>query len=583
MISILLVATDLYISVAQTPLKHEKKIFVSPDGKVYVNKFLPIYLKISASPDANAISYTLPSVKTAKYANPMYFDTEGRNTFLSPWAVDTVTKKPVVPKILIQFEVYADGKPPVTHLNIKHAHKYIKNGEPYFDKDVVLEFSAMDEVSGTEATYISIDHGNYMELSKMVPSFDKEKEYVISYYSVDRVGNVEKPKTEKFHLDRTPPKTSFKIIGESKGKVLSSKASISLSSTDSLSGVNKIVYSINDGPEKLYYMPIPISLLNQGKSKISYYAIDNVGNKEDAKIIATSSGTPDESEQSSAFSFYIDKEPPVVNYEIVGDQSNGKYLYISSRSEFKINATDDKSGVDKVTYSINYPLLDQTYTEPFKLKGTGLQTVFFTASDNVGNLAMPKSQVVYIDNSVPKTSLSINGRSYSNRDTTFITSETKIVLYTSETGSGVKALYYSIDGGSKSLYSVPVTFQKEGFHSLEYFAVDNVNNTEETRKRSFFVDNIPPVIHYHFSVKAIGEKTIRNEKYTIYPSNAMLYIAATDNATGGNVIDYTINGKPKQNLIPVKGLVPGNYEIVITAYDMLWNKSSETILFSIEN
>ena len=91
-------------SFSQTQLKHEKKIYVSPQGKVYVNKTLPIYIKIASSPQANAPTYNLPSVTTSKYANPMYFDTEGRNTLRSPWAVDTVTKQTVNPKIEIQLK-----------------------------------------------------------------------------------------------------------------------------------------------------------------------------------------------------------------------------------------------------------------------------------------------------------------------------------------------------------------------------------------------------------------------------------------------------------------------------------------------
>ena len=453
----------------------------------------------------------------------------------------------------------------------------------FYGNDVGISFTASDEISGTEATYVSIDKSDYQDFSKLKPVFDSEKEYVITYYSVDRVGNAEKPKTEKFFVDLTPPKTSFKIVGESKGKVLSSKASISLTAKDSLSGVNRIVYSINDGPEKTYISPIPLTVLQNGKSKITYYAIDNVGNKEDARVIATSTDIPDPNAELSTYSFYIDKEPPVVNFEILGDQSKGDKLYISSRSKFKINATDDKSGVDKVKYSINTPLINQTYSEPFLFKGIGLQTIYFSASDNVGNIALSQSQQIYVDNSYPVTTLTFSGPRFNNRDTIFITKATKITLTTKELGSGIRTVLYTLDGSAEMNYSTPLTVDKEGFHTLSYHAIDNVNNTEVLKMNSFFVDNTPPVLHYNFSVKAIGEKTVRDQKYDIYPSNAMLYIAATDNAAGGERIEYRINGKPTLNLIPIKGLVPGNYEIEIAAYDMLGNKTLEKLHFSIED
>ena len=567
---------------AQIPLNHEKKLFVSPEGKIFVNKALPVYFKISTTPDDKSPSYTMPSEKTPKYANPMFFDSEGRNTLRSPWAVDTITKKIVEPKMDIQFQVYADGIAPKSTLNIINANKFIKNGIVFFGKELQTVLAASDELSGLDVTYISINKSSYEASSKLKPIFDTEKEYIISYYSVDKVGNVETPKTEKFQVDLTAPKTTFTIIGESKGKVLSSKASVSLTAKDSLSGVNKIVYSINDGPEKVYSFPIPLSVLKDGKSKINYFAIDNVGNKEESKVIATSTDKINSNDESSTFSFYIDKEAPEVGFEIEGDKSTGKLLYISGRSKFKIIATDEKSGVDKIMYSINNPLLNQTYTSPIALTGIGLQTVYFAATDNVGNAALAKSQQIFIDKTSPNTSFAYNGRLYTNRDTTFINGDTKIILAANESGSGLQSLQYSIDGNSKSVYTIPFSIDKEGFHNFEYLSTDNVNNEETLKRRSFFVDNKPPQIHYHFSVKAIGEKTVRDEKYTIYPSNTMLYIAATDNATGGEHIEYKINGKQSLNNIPVKGLIPGNYEIEITAFDMVHNKSTETLQFAIE-
>jgi len=580
---IVFLLSNVFTLIAQNPLHHEKKVYVSPEGKVFVNKALPIYVKISVSPDPHAPTYTLPSVVTAQYANPMYFDTEGRNTLRSPWAVDTATKKPIDPKREIIFEVYADDIPPVTQVNIKHKHRFIKNGITYFDKSVELEFTSSDAVSGTEATYVSIDKGVYENYAKAKPVFDIEKPYMIAYYSVDRVGNAEKPKFINFSIDLTPPRTDFKIIGDSKGKMLSSKASIQLTARDSLSGVNRIVYSINGGTERIYTVPIALSLLQDGKSKITYYAVDNIGNKEEPRVIATSTDRPDDHSESSEYSFYVDKEPPVVDYEIAGDKCTGKYLYISSRSQFKINATDDKSGVDKVMYSINNPLLNLTYVEPFALKGEGLQTIFYSAADNVGNVALPKSQLVYVDKYIPVTTLNFIGRKFTNRDTTFITGETKISLSASEIGSGIQATEFTLDGAARSVYTGPFTVKQDGFHTLAYFSSDKVNNIEPAKKRSFIVDNTPPVVHYNFSVKAIGEKTVRDKTYSIYPSNTMLYIAATDNAAGVERIEYQINGKPPQDLIPIKGLLPGNYEIEITAYDMLSNKSVETVHFAVEN
>ncbi len=584
-LSVLLLILPI-MAIAQEPLKHEKKIYSTTDGKIFVNKTLPVYFRIAVSPAENAPSYVLPSVETAKYANPMYFDTEGRNTLRSPSAVDTTTKKVVLPKHEIIYEIYVDGLAPHTKIKLNTAGRYIKNGVSFFGKGVKFDFESNDENSGVEATYLSVNKSVYQDFAKSQKAFDDEKEYFVSYYSVDHVGNAEVPKSDTFGLDLTAPVTSFKIIGASKGNVLSSKASISFSSKDTLSGVKHIVYSINEGPEKAFSIPIPISILKDGKSKIHYYAIDNVGNKEEIKVLTASTEAIVEKidhTYGSTFSFYIDKEAPVTSSDIIGDQYKGKFLYISERSRIKINATDEKSGVEKIIYSINNNLLKEKYSEPFAISNQGLNTVLYTSSDNVGNIAVPKAQQIFLDKSIPVSNSSFRGKQFADRDTIFITSDTHIAISTSETGSGIQAIEYSLDGGNKTVYTSAFKVEKDGYHTLEYHAKDNVNNVEEIKKCSFFIDNIAPKIYYHFSVKAIGEKTVRDENYVIYPSNAMLYIAATDNASGGEKIEYRINGKEVQTVTPVKGFAAGNYEIEIFAYDVLKNRSSQVIRFAIEN
>ena len=567
----------------QEPLKHEKKIYVDSEGKVYVSKDLPIYFKISLSPNDSTSSFVITS-ESKQYANPMYFDTEGKNTLRSPSAVDPVTKQIVMPKRDVLFDVYADGYAPVTKIKM-NTSKNTKNGVLYFGQGFTPNFEISDQYSGVANTYVSLNNAPYQELAKSQKTFDEEKEYVVSYYSVDHVGNVESPKSIKFCIDRSSPVTSFKINGENKGNVLSSKATISLIAKDTLSGVKHIMVSVNDGPEKVYVTPIPLTVLKDGKSKIHYYSVDNVGNKEEAKVIAASTQSVSERLESadpSAFNFYIDKDPPVIGIEFIGDQYKGKYLYISGRSRCKINATDDKAGVDKVLYSINNTLLKDTYSEPFAIAHDGLNSIAFAASDNVGNFALAKTQQVFLDRSIPNSHLSFKGKVFTNRDTTFITKDTRLMITTTETGSGVQSVEYILDNGNKEIYQSPLTVEKDGFHTISYQANDNVNNTEELKKASFFIDNIAQQIYYHFSVTAIGKKTVREENYDIYPSNVMLYIAATDKASGGEKIEYSINGKEKQSVIPLKSFAPGNYEIEINAYDILKNKSTQVVRFAIE-
>lgn len=565
---------------SQTQLTHQKKIFVSPTGKIYFNKALPVYFRVSTSPDENAPSYLLKSESSAKYSNPMYFDSEGKNTLRSPSAVDTVTKKVIEPKQDVLFDVYADGVAPLTSMKISSDKKFISGKTIFYGKNTKAELTSADDVSGVETLLVSVNNGAYQNNTEAL-TFDEEKDYDLKYYSVDNVGNVETPGEVKFSVDVTAPKTTLAIIGENKGKVLSSKASIQLTAKDTLSGLSRIVYAINDGAEKVYSAPIPLSVFKDGNTKVSYYAIDNVGNKEDVKVVSTS--TEKQENNESTYSFYIDKEAPVVSFEIVGDQFKGKSLFISERSKFQINAADEKSGVEKVTYAQNKQTPSEPYSEAFLVTGSGPQNISFAASDYVGNIALAQVQQVFVDKTNPKSSLNFVGKQFFNRDTLFITKDTKLAITSQDNAAGVQKITYSLDGKTAVTYSHPLTIENEGFHTIEFQSTDNVNNPESSNSKSFYVDNAAPSIHYNFSVKAIGTKTIRDQTYTIYPSNAMLYIAATDNASGGEHIEYKVNGKQTQTIIPVKGFVPGNYEIEITAFDVLKNKSTQVIRFSIEN
>src|SRR6056297_598284 len=97
---------------AQEPPEHPHKMYQSPEGKLYVNRNDPIYLRIASSPEEDSSGHLLQSEASKPYTNPMYFDTEGYNTVRSPWKVDPETRQYAQPREDVVFVVYADSKPP---------------------------------------------------------------------------------------------------------------------------------------------------------------------------------------------------------------------------------------------------------------------------------------------------------------------------------------------------------------------------------------------------------------------------------------------------------------------------------------
>jgi len=60
-------------------------------------------------------------------------------------------------------------------------------------------------------------------------------------------------------------------------------------------------------------------------------------------------------------------------------------------------------------------------------------------------------------------------------------------------GSGVKATYYKIDGGSETTYTGAFSIG-EGTHTVQYWSVDNVDNEEASKTASFTVDSTAPTV-----------------------------------------------------------------------------------------
>lgn len=565
--------------------KSETKIIRAEDNKIYINKKQGVYIWLSTSPDPGSEKFRLKSDSTSRYTNPMYFDTEGYNTFRSPSAVDTSSKNVIYPLRDIIFEVYADGIAPVC--NAVYHYTFIKKiaEKTFYDKGLKIEIKCTDAVSGVSSLLYSLNDDNFRNYTEPLTSF-REGENILKYYAADRVGNTGNVQEVKFYIDKTPPVTHYEIEGKQNEKYISAGAVIKLSASDDLSGIEGIYYKINEGKYSRYTVPVPASLLLKQGSTISFYSEDRLGNKEKVQTIGGSEsiGTGDGNAvaEGVVFEFYVDNKAPEVKLDVNPDVYTSKYNYISSRSLFTIKAEDDKSGVDKIYYSINKSSIENDYKSPFTIEKKGLQYIRVKAVDYVGNNSSPITKIFYCDTDAPKSNLVVGKPKFRSHDTLFVTGNTLFTITGSDAESGLGSINYSINGSPDIKYTGGFKLEKEGFASIVHSAQDNVANSEEAKNTKVFVDNTAPVIHYHFSVEAIGSKIVREENTDIYPPHVMIYIAATDKSSGGERIEYSVNGGAVQTVNPVKSFVPGSYIINVYAYDVLGNISKEKIRFSVE-
>lgn len=570
------------VSLGQQQLEHKKKWFIDKDGRFYTNKHLPVYFRISHSPDEKAPSHLLKSESMPQYTNPMYLDIEGYNTLRSPSAVDTVTKQTVIPKMDVRFEIYADGKPPVSSSIFTEATKYINSdGVVYYGKGLVVNLSSNDAVSGVESIYYSINGAPYQLYSNQI-SVANESEYELKYYGVDNVGNAEKPQIKKFIVDTSSPITTQTVNGEIINDIISPNASVILTCEDNLSGVKKIMYHFDNEEPRIYTRPISLNHLKDGQQKLTYYAIDNVNNFENEE---TNKHEKTKGERV-VYNFYLDKSVPFTSASIIGDQHSGKHVYISERSKIKLESTDNKGGVNRINYGINEAASINVYKEPFSIPNKkALYYVNFTATDNVKNVTQNNVFPVYMDNELPQSKLSIGLPKFSNRDSIFITKNSKINIYSVDLDSKVKTIEYAIDDGPFKNYE-EFTVQEEGFHKIKYRATDNVNNQEIVKTQEVVVDNNSPEIFAVFSVNEIGKDTKEGKVYAVYPTYTRIFMAATDRYSGTEELWYSINGGHLRNYLKEVNISETNmltkegfYTIKIIAKDKLQNTSEKTIQF----
>ena len=553
--------------------KHDQKSYVKEDGNIYWNKSLPVYISLLSSPESK--DGLVVNVNPGEQAEPYYFDTEGINWIRTRWKVNPETGATIYPKEEVLWPVIADGQAPSVNASFTASGKYVIDGTTYYSGDLSIAISARDATSGVETIYYSLGE-DYSEYSDAF-NVNTEKEWTLSYYAVDRVGNYSVPSSDmnslvNFTVDDTDPTTSFKIKGPSVNNILSPKALIEVNGSDDKSGVRRISYKLGEGRTKVYSSAISLGLLDEGFSQLEYSAADNVGN----------------TEESNYFVFYLDRTAPELDFEVLGDEyvTEDRGLFLSGRSGIRLIATDNKAGVDEIQYSVDRSAYER-YSEPVGTMTTeGIHQIDFFGLDKVENTSKPVTQRYTVDLTAPVIDYNINGPQYIRHDTIFVRSTTTFNLTPRDEGkyqSGIKSVTYQVGDQPVSVFEDVFSFQSEGLSSLKIMTSDNVSNDADLTE-VVFVDNHPPRIRNTFSVDRIGEKVVRKVATSIYPEEVKLYLAAQDDHVGSKNIYYSLNGgSEKLYSTPLTGFELGtNVSLNVRATDLLGNETSTEIKFSVE-
>lgn len=157
-------------------------------------------------------------------------------------------------------------------------------------------------------------------------------------------------------------------------------------------------------------------------------------------------------------------------------------------------------------------------------------------------------------------------------------SDVSITLSATDAGSGVASIKYQVDGGSWQTYSGAISISTDGTHTVKYYAIDNVANTEgEHTIPAIKIDKTKPTI----TLTATSQNT-QNNKWLLEAtvSDATSGVAKVEFYIAGALIG-TVTTAPYEYLYegtdgPAKAIVYDNAGNSLTSPDVSSHESSQS-------
>ncbi|MFF0014001.1 OmpL47-type beta-barrel domain-containing protein [Streptomyces sp. NPDC005374] len=261
-----------------------------------------------------------------------------------------------------------------------------QNAQGQYVGSASVAVTATDEAGGSGVDRIEYaigDAGAWQPYTAPVV-VDQVGDHTVRYRAVDKAGNVSAEKSAVFTVvarpsdDTAPPDTSATVSGEQNpdGTYID-MATVTVSASDTGSGVNTIEYAVDDGSWQPYTMPVMVHQV--GAHTVRYRATDKAGNAA--------------AEKSVRFTVVVaapqDTTPPVTGVTVDGTRnSDGAYV---GNAKVTVSATDvGGSGVAGVEYSIDAgPYL--AYTAAVVVDRAGTHTLAYRATDKAGNTSAART------------------------------------------------------------------------------------------------------------------------------------------------------------------------------------------------
>jgi hypothetical protein len=171
-------------------------------------------------------------------------------------------------------------------------------GNGYLKGAAQVTLTASDNLSGVTAKYYRIDGGATQTYAATF-SVSGDGNHAVDYWSVDGAGNVGGVSTVLVKIDTSAPLTLATPSGTAgTNSWYRSSVLVSLSASDSLSGVANRFYRIDGGTTKTYSTPFTISTV--GPHTVTFWSTDLATNTEPVRSLTVNIDTTTPSVTASA-------------------------------------------------------------------------------------------------------------------------------------------------------------------------------------------------------------------------------------------------------------------------------------------
>lgn len=249
---------------------------------------------------------------------------------------------------------------------------------------------------------------------------------------------------------------------------------------------------------------------------------------------------------------HIDLTAPLTSIVIPG--INQQQEWFTSPVSVTLNASDNLSGIASTLYSLNGGPV-QTYTTTFSITSDGVYGIEFWSVDRAGNTEAHQNRTVRIDSTAPVTQASVSGTVGTNN---WYRSAVQVSLSASDSVSGVQNSFYRIDGGATQTYAGPFVISTLGQHTIEYWSVDHVNNTEVTHSLAVKIDSVAPVVTATANPPTAGKGP---KPVTVTISGSVTDVVSGISSASFKVIDEYGTTQPSG---PVTLQANGNYSFTLS-------------------